>query len=131
MYPVVSQLQNQLFFKHKDYLFYADYSRGCDADLVRRYVFTKTSRGNPIHDIYEIDTYMFNEVDQCVQLARATTPFALATTPFVLTSIETTPMYKLLITEVVYTVFTVKVGPVVFLNRVKQHESTTAAHYFR
>ena len=67
---------------------------------------------------------MFNGVDLCVQLARATTPF-------VLTSIETTPMYKLLITEVVYTVFTVKVGPSFFLNRVKQHESTPAAHYFR
>ena len=46
-------------------------------------------------------------------------------------SIKTTPMYKVLITEVVYTVFTVKVDPVVLLNRVKQHESTPAAHYFR
>ena len=124
MYPVVSQLQNQLFFKHKYYLYDADYSRGCDADLVRRYVYTKTSRWNPIHDIYEIDKYMFNEVDLCVQLARVTTPF-------VLMSIETTPMYKVLITEVVYTVFTVKVGPVVLLNRFKQHESTPVAHYFR
>ena len=60
----------------------------------------------------------------CVQLARATTLF-------VLMSIETTPKYKVLITEVVYTVFTVKVGPVVLFNPVKQHESTPAAHYFR
>ena len=67
---------------------------------------------------------MFNGVDLCVQLARATTLF-------VLMSIETTPMYKVLITEVVYTVFTVTVGPVVLLNRVKQHESTPVAHYFR
>ena len=37
---------------------------------------------------------MLNGVDLCVQLARVTTPF-------VLTSIETTPMYKVLITEVV------------------------------
>jgi hypothetical protein len=121
MYPVVSQLQNQLFFKYKDYLCDADYIRGCDADLVRRYAYTKTSRGDPI---YEIDKYMFNGVDLCVQLARATTPF-------VLTSIETTPMYKVLITEVVQTVFPVNVGPVVLLNRVKQHESTPALYYFR
>jgi hypothetical protein len=114
MYPVVSQLQIQLFFKHKDYLCDADYSRGCDADLFRRYAYTKPSRGNPIHDIYEIDKYLFNGVDLCA-----------------LTSIETTPMYKVLITEVVYKVFTVKVGPVVLLNRVKQHESTPALYYFR
>jgi hypothetical protein len=54
-----------------------------------------------------------------------------ATTLFVLMSIETTPMYKVLITEVVYTVFTVKVGSVVLLNRVKQHESTPTLYYFR
>jgi hypothetical protein len=47
----LSQLQNHLFFKYKYYLCDADYSRGCDADLVRRYAYTKTSRGNPIHDI--------------------------------------------------------------------------------
>jgi hypothetical protein len=67
---------------------------------------------------------MFNRVDLRVQLARATTPF-------VLTSIETTPMYKVLIREVLTTVFTVKVYPVVLLNHVKQHEFTPAAHYFR
>jgi len=119
-----SQLQNQLCFKHNDYLYDADYSRGCDADLVRRYAYAKTSRGNPIHDIYEIDKYLFNGVYLYMQLARATTPFGLM-------SNETTPMYKILINAVAHKVVTIKVGPVVLLKRVKQHESTPASPYFR
>jgi hypothetical protein len=122
----LSQLQNHLFFKHRDYLYDADYSRGCDADLVKWYAYTKTSRGNPIHDIYEIANYLFNGVDLCMQLARATTPLSLC---YCLT--KQLQCIKYWLRKLCTNFFTVKVGPVVLLNRVKQHESTPAAHYFR
>ena len=40
----------------------ADYSGECNADSVRRYAYTKTSRGKPMDDNYEIDEYQLNGV---------------------------------------------------------------------
>ena len=41
----------------------ADYSGECNPDSIRAYVYTKTTRGNPLDDIYEIDEYLVNGVD--------------------------------------------------------------------
>jgi hypothetical protein len=38
-------------------------SAALNADLVGRYAFTKTSRGNHINDNYEIDKYLLNGVE--------------------------------------------------------------------
>jgi len=54
----------------------ADYSGECNPDSIRAYVYTKTTRGNPLDDIYEIDEYLVNGVDIYIYIymkfARAT-----------------------------------------------------------
>jgi hypothetical protein len=99
-----------------------------NAGLGDRYHWTKLSKefemiGHLAEDLFQIDRYMLNGVDLQLKLYRNSPKFCII-------SAETTPDYKIVITEAIFKAAKVKVNSGVILGHAKALEQATAKYPF-